>query len=50
MIGVEGAFVDGRVRQGVAGRTKKQLTFNEPGSWVVCTAYNYAKLFIGPSV
>ena len=47
---VEGAFVDGRVRQGVTGRTKKQLTFNEPGSWVVCTAYNYAKLFIGPSV
>ncbi len=39
---VEGAFVDGRVRQGVAGRTKKQLAFNEPGTWVVRTAYNYA--------
>ena len=32
---VEGAFVDGRVRQGVAGRTKKQLAFNEPGAWTV---------------
>ncbi len=32
---VEGAFVDGRVRQGVAGRTKKQLAFNEPGAWIV---------------